>query len=634
MLWVCIAASVFGQTAEEPWRWPLDLPRQITSSFGEYRGGRFHAAIDLRTGPIGQKVYAAGDGHVSRIRCSPYGYGKAVYLALENGYSVVYGHLDGFEGPLAEYVRTAQHRATSYTVDLYPEPHEFPVRKGDLIARSGETGVGVPHLHYEWRDRAGRPVDPRPLGMDWPDDTAPVLNKVLIVGKDPSVLLNGSPEPLVLTPAVNAADPSRYTLPPLHATGPFAVGVDLHDPANGGSNKLGVHVLRTERGGAEIFRVEHNILGYDALGDGRVAYHPAFLGEGRFLMTYRWPGNRSESYAHSPGDGWIEPGAGTGDLRVEAVDFHGNAAALTIPLAETAAASPIAASNTGAGSVDFTPVGAWILCTVDFPAAEAEAPVLLADGADVAMTTRDGRRWAAGYMAPPNAERIALDVRHPRVASQPRDIAVFRQGEAGRAVFGDVTLSIPAGVPYGTLYAAAYPLDDAPVAPPVSAYGAAYMVWPLGAPMNGSVEISLPLPEGLPNPEAARVYRMGGSSWGPVSSRIAGGRIAAETGGFGAFMVMIDDERPRISGIAPENGAAAANRRPPIQARISDVGSGIGSITVTCGDRWLLMEFDPEEGRIAWAADEDLPAGEQTIRFRIADNAGNLTEAARTIRIP
>lgn len=634
MLWVCIAASVFGQTADEPWRWPLDLPRQITSSFGEYRGGRFHAAIDLRTGPIGQKVYAAGDGHVSRIRCSPYGYGKAVYLTLNDGYTVVYGHLDGFEGSLAEHVRAAQHRAKSYTVDLYPEPHEFPVRKGDLIARSGETGVGVPHLHYEWRDRTGKPVDPRPLGTEWPDATAPVLNKVLIVGKDPSVLLNGSPEPLVLTPAVNAADPTRYTLPALHATGPFAIGVDLHDPANGGANKLGVHVLRTERGGAEIFRVEHNVLGYDTLGDGRVAYHPAFLGEGRFLMTYRWPGNRSESYAHSPGEGWIAPGQ-DGDLRVEAIDFHGNSATLDLPLAAEPPSAPQSApGNAAPGTVDYLPIGEWILGTVNFPAAEAEPPVLLVDGAEVAMTSRDGRRWAAGAMAKAGADRMNLDVRHARVASQPRDIAVFRSGKAGEARFGDITLSVPAGLPYGTLYAEAYPLPDAPVPAPVSAYGTAYMVWPLGAPMNGSAEISLPLPEGLPNPDAARVYRMGGSSWGPVSSRIAGGRIVAETGGFGAFMVMIDDQRPRISGIAPENGGAAANRRPAIQARISDIGSGIGSITVTCGEQWLLMEFDPEEGRIVWAADEDLPAGEQTIRFRIADNAGNVTEAARTIRIP
>ena len=86
------AALVLG--ADSTLQWPLDLPPELSSSFAEYRTGRFHAGIDIRTAGIGREVHAAGDGHISRVRCSPWGYGKAVYLQLDTGQTVVYAHLD------------------------------------------------------------------------------------------------------------------------------------------------------------------------------------------------------------------------------------------------------------------------------------------------------------------------------------------------------------------------------------------------------------------------------------------------------------------------------------------------------------------------------------------------------------
>src|SRR5690606_9127249 len=118
----------------------------LTSSFGEYRAGRYHMAIDLRTGPSPQPVRAAADGYVSRVRCSPYGYGKAVYVQLADGNTAVYAHLSVFAPALRDYVRRAQHERRAYIVDLYPEPNRFPIKQGEIIAHSGQTGIGAPHL--------------------------------------------------------------------------------------------------------------------------------------------------------------------------------------------------------------------------------------------------------------------------------------------------------------------------------------------------------------------------------------------------------------------------------------------------------------------------------------------------------
>ena len=91
-----ILLSGAAAAAPSGYVWPLKLDPQLTSSFAEYRPGRFHAGIDLRTNGVGREVFAASDGYVSRVRCSPYGYGKAIYLQMNDGNSVVYAHLSSY----------------------------------------------------------------------------------------------------------------------------------------------------------------------------------------------------------------------------------------------------------------------------------------------------------------------------------------------------------------------------------------------------------------------------------------------------------------------------------------------------------------------------------------------------------
>ena len=66
------APEVLAQAPSEP-GWPLDLPtRYLTSNFMEFRGGRFHAGIDLKTNSeTGYTVRAVEDGYISRVRNRP-----------------------------------------------------------------------------------------------------------------------------------------------------------------------------------------------------------------------------------------------------------------------------------------------------------------------------------------------------------------------------------------------------------------------------------------------------------------------------------------------------------------------------------------------------------------------------------
>ena len=215
---------------EDPYVWPLEQPRALTSSFAEYRSDRFHMGIDLRTGSIGKKVLAAGDGYVSRIRCSPYGYGKAIYIQLDDGNTAIYAHLNDFIPALNTYLRDTQHQRKSYTVDLYPDAKMFRIQRGQLIGYSGQTGIGVPHLHWELRDRGGAPINPRALGIEWPDNTAPRFRKVLLIPITPDTTINGDYLPVVLP--VKRTAQGTYRAAAVRVHGRVALGVDLYDPAN------------------------------------------------------------------------------------------------------------------------------------------------------------------------------------------------------------------------------------------------------------------------------------------------------------------------------------------------------------------------------------------------------------------
>ncbi|MDI1303956.1 MAG: M23 family metallopeptidase, partial [bacterium] len=120
---------------------PLDVPMQLSGNFGELRPNHFHAGFDLKTlQKEGLKVYAVADGYISRIKISTFGNGKAIYITHPNGYTSVYGHLQIANGLIEEYIKKAHYALKSFEIELFPKPEELMVKKGQIIAFSGNTG--------------------------------------------------------------------------------------------------------------------------------------------------------------------------------------------------------------------------------------------------------------------------------------------------------------------------------------------------------------------------------------------------------------------------------------------------------------------------------------------------------------
>jgi murein DD-endopeptidase MepM/ murein hydrolase activator NlpD len=168
---------------------PLDIPLVLAANFGELRPNHFHMGVDFKTnGAEGLKLYAIEEGFVSRIKISPYGYGKAVYIDHPNGITSVYAHCSSLIGRLDSLTKLTQTKEENFEVDIYFTPKDLPVKRGEVIALSGNTGGSTaPHLHFELRDtKTEMGLNPLVYGFQVADTKAPEIKglKVYAVTND------------------------------------------------------------------------------------------------------------------------------------------------------------------------------------------------------------------------------------------------------------------------------------------------------------------------------------------------------------------------------------------------------------------------------------------------------------------
>jgi murein DD-endopeptidase MepM/ murein hydrolase activator NlpD len=304
IFFLCLAIYGFSQQTttypKDYFRSPLDIPLLLSGNFGELRNNHFHSGLDIKTqGVEGKNVYAIADGYVSRIKIMPNGYGKIIYIDHPNGYTSTYAHLQQFKGKIAEEIKRYQYEKESFEIDYFPPDTLLKVKKGDIIALSGNSGSsGGPHLHFEIRETATEfAINPLLFGFDVKDNVAPGIKSISVFPLNDTSFVNNRN----VTQEFNAvkSNGNYQILSSISAYGLIGIGINSYDQQSGASNQNGTYSVMLFDNNELIYKTElssfhfnHNramnsFIDYELYHRKRTRYQRSYIEPNNPLTVYK-----------------------------------------------------------------------------------------------------------------------------------------------------------------------------------------------------------------------------------------------------------------------------------------------------------------------------------------------------------
>jgi hypothetical protein len=288
-LLIIIILFLYKPSSAQEYLWPTNASKYLTSSFAEYRPGHFHAGIDIKTwNKVGYKIFAIRDGYIWRIAMSPYGYGKVVYQKLDTGEIAVYAHLLKFNDTLEDVVKKEQKLQGEYRINKYFDKNELPIQKGDIIAFTGSSGIGRPHLHFELRDANNRPLNPFLRGYKVADNRVPNISAISITPLDVNSRVNSDVTPVIFKPTLIRKGEYKV-FKEILLWGNIGFAIDCYDRADGVNNTFAIYKLIFYINGELKFDATYNKFSYQTthLIDFDRDYRLNKRGSGLFQKLYK-----------------------------------------------------------------------------------------------------------------------------------------------------------------------------------------------------------------------------------------------------------------------------------------------------------------------------------------------------------
>lgn len=590
------AGLFFGnaqKTSAQFFQHPVEGLPLTSGVFGELRTNHLHSGLDYRTGgSTGVPVLASASGHVSRIKTSATGYGLAVYLDHPNGYTTVYAHLERYASPLAEWVKARHYLYQQFELDMALQPGEIPVRQGQIIGYSGNSGgSGGPHLHFEIRHTQSEAIiNPQRMGLRLIDQRAPYFQSLRLKeipgpGWSQKVLRTINLFPTKVTTSSRTKGsrnsksrkkpiPAKTLTYPIDALGnpkdssktwpirlqyPAYVEVMARDRQDSNELTTGVYriVLMQNRDTLYEFRADAFHFDQTRYGNSVMDYPSRILDRSQRHRCQVSPGNRLTMYGRIQHNGLIyPPPLGRVDsLQLWCYDFNGN--------------------RTGQGFV-------------------------------VVADSLQGNPVGTLPRNPTDRETILRD-----------------QGLVLR-------------LPPGTLY------DEEPVrhrSLPPTAGNLAARTWEIHnarIPVHQPYDVRIQAGPHRINPSLRSKVFLENKGLGSQTAYHAGtwdgNWFLSQARMFGRLNLVVDTVPPAIRCLLNPK-IQTLRRGQSLTYRLSDAMTGVHDYRICVGDEWILSQYDAKNHALTMKLDECVPLGNQKLDLLVTDKAGNTRTHQRMLVI-
>lgn len=319
--------------------YPVEAKIGLAANFGELRHNHFHMGLDCRTEQVENKrVLAAADGYISRIKIEPFGFGRSISINHPNGLTTLYAHLNEFDPRIEQYVKTAQYAQKSWAITLILPEGVLPVKQGEFIAYSGNTGGSMgPHLHFEIRDtKTEKVLNPLLFGFPIPDKVPPSILRLAVYDRRMSTY-DQSPK---LIP-VKGANGTYHTIPS-HisvSTDEVSFAITAYDHYSGSTNQNGIYEAEVFDDGVPLCAFQMDSISYDETRylNAHIDYRTKANGGPYLQHLSKLPGYHNGIYYCNSGNGVITlTDNRKHEISIKVFDTNGNESTLSFSVQKPA----------------------------------------------------------------------------------------------------------------------------------------------------------------------------------------------------------------------------------------------------------------------------------------------------------